>query len=49
MRLTNYKIQHDAWRSLKGNSIKVYLELHSRFNGKNNGDLHLKRVGKNAT
>ena len=30
-----------AWRSLKGNSIKVYVELHSRFNGKNNGDLSL--------
>jgi predicted transcriptional regulator len=30
-----------AWRSLKGNSVKVYIELHSRFNGGNNGDLSL--------
>jgi hypothetical protein len=30
-----------AWRSLNGNAIKVYVELHSRYNGGNNGDLSL--------
>lgn len=32
-------LKSDAWRSLSGGSIKVYLELHTRFNGKNNGQL----------
>jgi len=30
-----------AWRSLKGTAVKVYIELRSRFNGFNNGDLSL--------
>lgn len=30
-----------AWKSLSGSAIAVYLELASRYNGVNNGDLHL--------
>ena len=30
-----------AWRSLSGSAVKVYIELHSRYNGRNNGDLSL--------
>lgn len=30
-----------AWRSLRASSIKVYIELVSRYKGHNNGDLHL--------
>ncbi len=30
-----------AWRSLSGPAVKVFLELHSRFHGGNNGKLHL--------
>jgi predicted transcriptional regulator len=31
----------DAWRSLSGSAVKVYVELHTRFNGGNNGELSL--------
>ena len=30
-----------AFRSLSGNALKVWIELRSRFNGRNNGDLTL--------
>jgi hypothetical protein len=30
-----------AWRSLSGSGVKVYVELRSRYNGRNNGDLSL--------
>ncbi|MCH9051144.1 MAG: hypothetical protein IIA72_08670 [Proteobacteria bacterium] len=30
-----------AWRSLSGPAVKWYVELRDRFNGANNGDLHL--------
>ena len=30
-----------AWRSLSGSATKVYVELHSRFHGGNNGQLTL--------
>lgn len=30
-----------AWRSLSGAAVKVYIELRSRYNGHNNGDLSL--------
>lgn len=30
-----------AFRSLNGNALKVWIELRSRFNGRNNGDLTL--------
>lgn len=37
-----YVMAHSpAWRSLHGNAVKVYVELRSRYNGKNNGDLSL--------
>ena len=37
-----YVMAHSpAWRSLKGNAVKVYIELRSRFHGGNNGDLSL--------
>ena len=34
-------IRHHAWRSLSPPAIKVWIELRSRFNGRNNGDLSL--------
>ena len=34
-------VKHHAWRSLSGGTVKVYLELRSRYNGKNNGKLCL--------
>ena len=34
-------LKSDAWRSLSGVAVKVFLELHTRFNGSNNGKLTL--------
>jgi DNA-binding transcriptional ArsR family regulator len=34
-------LKSDAWRSLSGAAVKVFLELHTRFNGSNNGVLRL--------
>jgi len=34
-------LQSPAWRSLSGPAVKVYLEIRSRFNGRNNGKLSL--------
>lgn len=34
-------LKSDAWRSLSGASVKVFLELHTRFNGSNNASLRL--------
>ena len=34
-------LKSDAWRSLSGPALKVFLELHTRFNGSNNGKLIL--------
>ena len=31
----------DAWRSLSGGAVKVWVELHTRYNGGNNGKLSL--------
>lgn len=31
----------EAWRSLSGSAIRYYIELRRRYNGINNGDLHL--------
>jgi hypothetical protein len=39
--LPNFMIHKPAWRSLSGNAVRVFVELHSRFNGYNNGDLSL--------
>jgi hypothetical protein len=33
--------QCDAWRLLSGAAVKVWVELRSRYNGKNNGSLSL--------
>ncbi|SPH24401.1 hypothetical protein DEA8626_03453 [Defluviimonas aquaemixtae] len=34
-------LKSPAWRSLSGAAIKVFLELHTRFNGGNNGKIHM--------
>ncbi len=34
-------LKSPAWRSLSGAAVKVFLELHTRFNGGNNGQLRL--------
>lgn len=34
-------LKSEAWRSLSGAAVKVFLELHTRFNGGNNGKIHL--------
>ncbi|MGR3551596.1 helix-turn-helix domain-containing protein [Pseudooceanicola sp.] len=34
-------LKSDAWRALSGPAVKVFLELHTRFNGSNNADLRL--------
>ncbi|WDI30546.1 hypothetical protein PUV54_11320 [Hyphococcus flavus] len=39
--ITNPMAKSAAWRSLSGGAVKVYVELHSRYNGRNNGDLSL--------
>ena len=35
------QIKSPAWRSLSGAAVKLWLELHTRFNGGNNGRLTL--------
>lgn len=34
-------LRSEAWRSLSGAAVKVFLELNTRFNGGNNGNLRL--------
>lgn len=34
-------LKSPAWRSLSGAAVKVFLELHTRFHGGNNGRIHL--------
>ena len=34
-------LRSDAWRCLSGSAVRVFLELHTRFNGSNNGRLTL--------
>lgn len=34
-------VRSPAWRSLKGPAVKIYVELRSRYNGGNNGELSL--------
>ncbi|MFA5041430.1 MAG: hypothetical protein WC464_07340 [Bdellovibrionales bacterium] len=34
-------VKSDAWRSLSGSALKTLIELKSRFNGRNNGQLCL--------
>ncbi len=35
------QLKSSAWRSLNGAAVKVWLELHTRFNGGNNGNVRL--------
>lgn len=35
------QLKSDAWRSLSGSAVRLWLELHTRYNGGNNGDLRL--------
>ena len=35
------QLKSNAWRSLSGAAVKLLLELHTRYNGGNNGKLHL--------
>ncbi|UWQ19992.1 helix-turn-helix domain-containing protein [Jannaschia sp. W003] len=37
-------LKSDAWRSLSGAAVRVLLELHTRFNGSNNGRLFLSHM-----
>ncbi len=39
--LPHHMITSPAFRSLSGGSLKVYIELNDRYNGSNNGSLHL--------
>ena len=39
--LGNGLLTSAAWRSLSGGAIRYYIELRRRFNGMNNGELHL--------
>ena len=35
------QLKSNAWRSLSGSAVRVWLELHTRYNGGNNGSLIL--------
>lgn len=35
------QLKSPAWRSLSGAAVKVWLELHTRYNGGNNGNVRL--------
>jgi hypothetical protein len=39
--LSYAQLQSKSWRSLSGAAVKVWCELHTRFNGGNNGSLTL--------
>ena len=39
--LERYMIMSTAWRSLSGEAIAAFVELSNRYNGTNNGSLHL--------
>jgi len=39
--LTYGLLKSAAWRSLSGAAVKLFLELHTRFNGSNNGQVRL--------
>lgn len=41
LNLPYFTLKSPAWRSLSGGAIKVLLELHTRFNGANNGMVYL--------
>ena len=39
--LSYFLLRSEVWHSLSGAAIKVLLELHTRFNGSNNGRVFL--------
>ena len=39
--LGNGLLTSEAWYSLGGGAVRYYIELRRRFNGQNNGELHL--------
>ena len=39
--LSNDLLISEAWRTLPGSAVRYYLELRRRYNGANNGGLHL--------
>ena len=41
VRLGEGLLTSEAWRSLSGSAVRFYVELRRRFNGRNNGELHL--------
>ena len=41
MPLSYAQLKSDAWRSLSGSAVRLWLELHTRYNGGNNGALSL--------
>ena len=40
VKLRYHILNHPAWLSLRPSAVKVYLDLHSYFNGHNNGQIH---------
>ena len=43
-KLTHHMLRSDAWRALSGTAIKVYLEICYRYNGRNNGQIHMSQA-----
>ena len=43
-KLTHKMLRSDAWRALSGTAIKVYLEICRRYNGRNNGQIHMSQA-----
>lgn len=39
--LSYAQLKSEAWRNLSGSAVRVYLELHTRYNGGNNGSITL--------
>ena len=39
--LPHTMVTHPAFRSLRGSSVKVFIELCDRYNGRNNGFIHM--------
>lgn len=43
-KLTHRMLGSDSWRALSGTAIKVYLEICRRYNGRNNGKIHMSQA-----
>ena len=39
------QLKSNAWRSLSGSAVRIWLELHTRYNGGNNGALTFSYAG----